>query len=338
MPIRALDQKADPAYGGVVRLSRFQLALAVAAVAHAATWRVRPAPRPPLPVALAELAPSELSFDIDVAAEPLPATGRGTLAPSTTGRGDSRPSRAGAVRGGTVGPTDQVESVPASPADSAVAGLWNVDPSTQRDIGIRGPRTFATSPPPPSDSEMLRNRAQRAIDDSLRDGELTSVDTTTGPISHALTDSTRQSIAPVNGRATFDVVIDAGGVLLSIGTVDATSNRAAWEDVAKASAGSLAGRKLRTSKRGLVIRIEIASRELLPSGASGGIGGDVLSDGSGPPHAVDVHVLPIAPGHDGAWGKKDGEFTPLTGSFDVSDIGAHGQRVVGARVASVRDL
>jgi len=319
-----------------VRPSRFQLALAVAAVAHATAWLVRPAPRPAPPIALAELAPSEPSFEIDVVAETLPATGRDTLAPTATGRGDSRPLHA--LRGIAVGPPDQVESVAAPSADSAVASLWNVEPSMQRDIGIRGPRTFATSPPPPSDAEMLRNRAQRAIEDSLRDGELASVDATSGPIAHALTDSTRQSVAPVDGRATFDVVIDAGGVLLSIGTVDTTSNRAAWEGVAKASAGSLVGRKLRTSKRGLVVRIEISSRELLPSGASGGVGGDVLGDGSGPPHAVDVHVLPIAPSHDGAWGKKDGEFTPLTGSFDISDIGAHGQRVVAARVASVRDL
>ena len=319
-----------------MRPSRFQIAIALAIGAHAMAWRIQPVAPPPLSRAEVVVL-EEPSVDVELVADPTADVDRDLLAPTSLGRGGAR-SLEPRSRGDRAATTDHVEPPPQPDDGSPVASLWTVDPATQRDIGLRGTRTFATAPPPASDADLVRDRAQRSIADSLRDGELAAGDTTSGPIVRALQDSTRQSVAPVNGHATFDAVIDAGGFLVSIGTVDATSGREGWDGVAKASAGSLVGHKLRTSKRGLVVRIEITSREQLPSGSRGGVGGDVLGDGTGQqPHALDVHVLPYAPSHDGAWGKKE-DFTPLTGSFDVSDIGSHGQRVVGARVTSVRDL
>lgn len=325
-----------------MRPTRFQLALAVAAFAHAMAWLERPTGTiaPNAPVIASSL--DEATIEIDTSEAPQTAGPSGASTGTEAHAGTSTPGLARTFAGehgrddsSAAAPSDSASAAPSSSAP--VMSVWNMDALAQRELGVGDTRSFAAPPPPISDSEIARSRIQRTIEDGLRDHELASGDPVSGPIVRALEDSTSRSLAPVNGRATFDAVIDAGGVLLSIGTVDTTSNKTAWDDVAKASVATLTGHKLRTSKRGVVVRIEIASREQLPSGASRGVGGDVLGDGSGTPHAVDVHVLPTAPSTKDGWGRKT-DFTPLSGSFDVSDIGAHAQRVVGAHVMSVRDL
>ncbi len=320
---------------------RFQLALALAAFAHAGAWWLRPSSPPAVTERAITSADVEPTFEVEISESTTSARGD-----SLTGASDSH-ARATATRttsswGGVAsdsapatGPS-AIESASPAASHAPVVTVWNVDAITQSDLGVGETRTFAAVKPR-TDAEVAQDRVQRGLEDGLRDQELAAGDPVSGPIVRALEDSTSRSLAPVNGTATFDAVISAGGVLLSIGTVGTPAGKTYWDDVAKESSTTLGGQKLRASKRGLVVRIEITSREQLPSGAGGGVGGDVLSDGSGQPHAFDVHVLPTAPSTKSGWGRK-AEFTPLGGSFDLSDIGATKRRVIGAHVTAVRDL
>lgn len=323
----------------MIRPSRFQLAFAFAALAHAGAWWLRPSAPAPVVEQSADPAPT---FEVEVAESTTPtaphgdssgASVQGVVADART----TERSWGGIVSSTTpsTGPS-AIESAAPSASHAPTISVWNVDAISQNELGVGETRSFAAVKPR-SDAEIAQDRVQRGLEDGLRDHELAAGDPVSGPIVRALEDSTSRSLAPVNGSATFDAVISAGGVLVSIGTVGAPVGKPYWDDVAKESATALAGQKLRTSKRGLVVRIEITSREQLPSGAGGGVGGDVLSDGSGRPHAFDVHVLPTAPSTKDGWGRKS-EFTPLGGSFDLSDIGAVKRRVIGAQVTAVRDL
>ncbi len=313
--------------------SRFHLTLALAASLHGGAWLVRNATATRV-VSMSHDEPQ--SFDIEIAPSLSPGDPSqdhiatrsqvdvsSTLSARPSGSPHSAPSSSG-----------DVELSTPTPANSnAVMNVWNMDAVAQQQLGVTGNRTFATPPPPISDNEIVRQRVQHSIQDGLRDQEVASGDPVSGPIVHALEEGTRASLAPINGRATFDAVLDAGGVVLSIGTVDSTSNRSDWDTVARTSAATLIGKRLRTSKNGLVVRIEVTSRVQLPSGSLPGVGGDVLKDSSGDkstPHAGQVSVLKMAP--------KKPDLVVLEFGFDVSDIGAHPTRVVAAHVTSLRDL
>lgn len=321
----------------MIQASRFPLALALAAFAHVGAWWLRPSAAPPS-VASVDVAPT---FEVEIA-ESSPNVHDDSPGGALENHARTSTSRTTSSWGGVVsdsapatGPS-AIESAAPATGQAPTVSVWNVDALTQDDLGVGDTRSFAAVTPR-TDAEVVHDRVQRGIEEGLRDRELAAGDPVSGPIVRALEDSASRSLAPVNGSATFDAVISAGGVLLSINAVGTPAGKAYWDDVAKESSTTLVGKKLHPSKRGLVVRIEITSREQLPSGSGGGVGGDVLSDGSGQPHALDVHVLPTAPSTKNGWGRK-AEFTPLVGSFDVSDIGATKRRVIGAHVTAVRDL
>jgi hypothetical protein len=204
--------------------------------------------------------------------------------------------------------------------------VWNTDAIAQRELGVGETRSFAVPPPPVSERDIVRDRVQRSITDGLRDREVAAGgDPMSGPVSRALEDATTHGLGPVNGRATFDAVINAAGMIVSVGAVDASSDRSAWDDVAKATATSLVGRQLRTSKRGVIVRIEITSREQLASGAS-------------PGHGVQASGPVVNPVYIPNETHATGGGNVINGTFDLSDIGSTPRRVISSHVTGIRDL
>ncbi len=175
-----------------------------------------------------------------------------------------------------------------------------------------------------------KSEASRRTENMLR-ADLAAHDTALGlgpdgPVIAALEDHARRSVA--NGRATFDVTVDARGLVVSLTAVGASESHDDWRAVGAQSLAALKGKTLRR-KGPLSMRIEVDARIALPSGADPGVGVDVagipLKKGDGPKSAkVSVGGTPFGPG--------------VTLQGDLADIGAKTRRVVHAHVVRVSTL
>ncbi len=175
-----------------------------------------------------------------------------------------------------------------------------------------------------------KSEASRRTENMLR-ADLAAHDTAIGlgpdgPVIAALETHARRSVA--NGRATFDITVDARGLVVALTAVGATESHDAWREVGAQSLAALKGKTLRR-KGPLSMRIEIDARIALPSGADPGLGVDVagipLKKGDGPKSAkVSLGGTPFGPG--------------VTLQGDLADIGAHTRRVVHAHVVRVTTL
>lgn len=180
---------------------------------------------------------------------------------------------------------------------------------------------------PPADG---KSEASRRTENMLR-ADLAAHDTAIGlgpdgPVIAALEDHARRSVA--NGRATFDVTVDARGLVVSLTAVGASESHDDWRAVGAQSLAALKGKTLRR-KGPLSMRIEVDARIALPSGADPGVGVDVagipLKKGDGPKSAkVSLGGTPFGPG--------------VTLQGDLADIGAKTRRVVHAHVVRVSAL
>lgn len=316
---------------GVRSSARFPLALGLAAALHAAVWASHAARSGSPAAAAVEAARDDgVEVELDEAAEVAAHAETKLAALDSKGDVSARAAGQGALRvkGVDAQPdTSGPESAAAAPPSSSgpVTSVWNMDALAQRDLGVGDARTVPV-PPPVSEREMVRDRIRRSLQDGLRDQEVAAGgDPTSGPVMRALRDATDEGLGPVNGTATFDAVISAAGVIVSVGVVDASSSRGDWDRIARESLRSLAGKTLRTSSGGVVVRLQITSREQLPSGAA-------------PGHAVDVSGPSVDPRFSADETHATGAGNVLHGSFDLSDIGATSRRVISAHVVTIRDL
>jgi hypothetical protein len=150
-----------------------------------------------------------------------------------------------------------------------------------------------------------------------------------GPVISALEQATYDSPTPGNGRAVFDVTVSADGEVVALDLVDASEGRAAWEGVARAAHAAARAKRLAMRGGGArIVRIEVESRIVMPSGADPGVEVDVLGvpvkKGEGPhPTLIDI----LNPGRP---------MFPLGITGDVSDIGAKRRRIVHAHAVGER--
>ena len=192
-------------------------------------------------------------------------------------------------------------------------------------IGLDGPGSFrmeiAREQPDPKD-EVAEN-VKRSIMDPIRAHEAQNGDLTSGPIVAELEHTTRSMPStPFEGRAVFSIDVDELGLVVHVGVSESSGERLAWEDVAKGVMNAFAQKRLKVppGAKHVAMRIEVFSKVTLPSGAR---------------HAMNVD----SPAAQGLARAAHGQFdrpaeSPgiIGGSFDLSDIGAHPMRVVGARV------
>ena len=178
-------------------------------------------------------------------------------------------------------------------------------------------RQAAPTPDDPAANEnaTIAENLHHAIMDPIHERERLNGTLADGPIAMALEGSTRSSnAAPFEGRAVFSVRIDELGLVVGAQVVEASSDWHGWEEVATRTFNALAQKRVHLPRgaKGMVMRVEVTSKVVYPSGAehpmTAQLGGPV--DPSSP-------SLPL-----------------VSGSFDLSDIGSHPMRVVGSRVLS----
>lgn len=298
---------------------------AAALVAHAAVVillpraRIHPPPKPP---------PDEMLW-LDTAPTGHATDGTGALATTTT-RTSSRARRSGTVTVTIPGRTEtETESGTGTEAESGT-GTESGSLSSlllSQDIGLRGSGSYRmdVARQQPSDSETANENANHAIMDAIHANEILNGDFTTGPVVKEIESTTRNLAGtPFEGRAVFAVRVDELGLVLSVGVDEASGDRREWNEVATHVLNALAQRRLRMphGAKGVAMRIEVTSKVALPSGSR-----------------VPLHVG--SPAADAVSKMVKGEFdkapdTPaiIGGSFDLSDIGAHPMRMVGAHIVS----
>ncbi|HEY1958380.1 MAG TPA: hypothetical protein VGH28_22340 [Polyangiaceae bacterium] len=285
-------------------------AILVAVLPFVHRKHVEPPPRPPI--------------EIDVEESPSSATGVATHHGDAMGyaRSTGRThvyghARARVETSVTIGPQNDTaqDTNPGDTETSAILG--------PQSIGLDGPGSFRMeiAKQIPTQEETDQDRASRTVAESLRSQSTT--DLTSGPVAQELERTTRRlDGTPFEGRAVFSVDVDELGLVVNVGVSEASGSRAAWDEVARAVLNALAQKRLHVppgAKR-VAMQIEISSKVALPSGAQ---------------HPMNVE----SPAVEGLAHAAHGQFDRpadgpaiVSGSFDFSDIGAHPQRVVGARV------
>jgi hypothetical protein len=214
----------------------------------------------------------------------------------------------------------EIEAVPATSSSAMPLG-----PSS---LGLGGSRSFSMEiarQPLPDDSN---ENFQHAINDPIHDHERLNGSLTSGPFAQELERATRADPgSPFEGRALFAISVDEVGLVVNVQVAESTGDRHAWEDVGKRVLNAMAQKRVRVppNAKGVAMKIEISSKVTLPSGAR---------------HPLTVSSPVVDAANNMAHGQFDkgegmnGGLPIVAGQFDLSDIGAHPLRVVGARVLS----
>ncbi len=264
------------------------------------------------PIGKHEGEPVVVSIDDLLKASTTTETTTGTGARTIARTGTSRTSRARSAdtSTSTAAGTESSQATDlgsSSSTNPASSGSLFITPDA---IGLAGSGSYTmeVARQEPTENERIAENVNRAIMDPIRAHELGNGSLTSGPVAQELERSTRgDSGSPFEGRAVFSISVDDVGLVVSVGVAESSGDRKAWDDVANRVLNALAQRRVHMppGAKGVAMRIEVTSKVTLPSGARA----PVTS------HGPDTTSI-------------------VGGTFDLSDIGAHPQRVVGARVLS----
>ena len=173
-----------------------------------------------------------------------------------------------------------------------------------------------------------------------------------GPVVLALETATRRLATPLNGNALFLVRLDAQGRIVHLSVLEASRDHPAWSRVAAQAQQGLGSRRLPLANgaSGMTLRIAVASREQLPSGADPGpgvsIAGIPVKRGRGPRSPqldilkpelkLDVEEVPNPGGGEPLKLPQVRVGLNLLGvGIDPADVGRHPRRVVHAHVVDI---
>jgi hypothetical protein len=213
-----------------------------------------------------------------------------------------------------------------SPGGSAAAASPRL---SLAQLGVGGVNPFLDRGDPAAARAAKAARVQQRLDRALAQG-LTNADRERGhgrggPVLRSLEAAVYAANVPLNGGASFVLVIDGEGTLLSTTLGEATGDRTAWLRVARRAAQALASKK-RADRKGRSVRLTVAvsSHLELPSGADPGLEisaqGIPIKKGDGPRSTrLDLSIFP---------------FPAATLAGDPADIGARARRMVHAHVVS----
>lgn len=220
-----------------------------------------------------------------------------------------------------VSPSPAPSDAPESPAASA--GAWSFSPTGPMDLGIatswRSVLPASSAPrPPPSADELGRNGDfARRLSDDMRAHDVATGHSIAGPLVSAAHEAASPRLAPDVGSATIEIDSDASGAVIAARVVDASGDRARWDDVAEEIRRSMAHKPLRVpaGAHGVRAHVRIVAERTLPSGertsVRPGAAPDEVCDDSGPTRRCGAGM----PGAGGTWG-------------DVTNFGAKRSRVV----------
>jgi hypothetical protein len=216
------------------------------------------------------------------------------------------------------------DETPAPPAASAQAPHLSLAA-----LGVDGQNPFLDRGDPATARAAKAARVKRRLDHALAQG-LNDKDVAVGrgaggPVLRAFEAATYASTAPLNGSASFVLVIDSSGKLVSSVLGKTDGDREAWARVARQTVQALAQRKLQVPRgKSVQLAIEVTSHLELPSGADPGVElsaqGVPLKKGGGPRSTkLNITIFP---------------FPTATVYGDPADIGSRPRRMVHAHVVS----
>ncbi len=303
----------------------------------------RPERAPPHPPA-----PSPMKGDAEPSPRsPLSVHARGAGAEATQSPGET-PGEPGALSSSP--PPVPIERPPSPP------------PVSLAQLGLEGPNRFLEAPAGAAPTWTIQDAedgVRRSIADPLLKHDRSVGLGAEGPALAAIEEIAVASTAAVNGRAVLSLIADATGLVTRVSCVD--GDHAQWDGVAADIAKALSNKRLRgvPGGRGVEMRIEVTSREQLPSGRDPGVEVRVLripvKRGRGPKSTrvdilnVDPKVVLDDPEVEGEgpsaqaapvkFPKAHLELIRLFGlDGDPADIGVAARRVVHAKVLEEHPL
>jgi len=318
-------------------------------------------PRPEAPLAPASPHPQPLSQEgrgeSARLATPLPSWERGL--------GAEGPRVAEGPRATSAGPREETSAASQSEAPASTTPSVEPRPSppsvSLAQLGIDGPNRFVEAPGGASTWTIheAEDGVRRSIAESLLKHDRAVGLGAEGPAIAAIEETVVASTASVNGRAVLSLVADALGVVTGVSCID--GDHAHWYGIAADIAKALAKKRLRgvPGGRGVEMRIEVTSREEMPSGRDPGMAINVLGlpvkKGRGPKSAH-MDLLAVNPkividdtGEEGEGPQAEASpvkfpkahiqlFTLFGLDYDLVDIAAPARRVVHAHVLEEHPL
>jgi hypothetical protein len=219
---------------------------------------------------------------------------------------------------------------PLGPPDNPTEVVATRAPAlTDDDLGIGRRNFFRGGLPPAAEAPDPGREAASRLDRSVRDALVRHDHSlgldAAGALVALAEDCTRRSDAPFDGKATFEVTINAAGTIAGVRVLSAIQPSDTWQSVASKLSEVARSRSalIRPTGRPLRVRLEVSSRWVLPSGARPG-----------------RPLKPQATLYE-TWQTEGEAVIPLQPSAvaagvrgDLSDIGARPVRDVHARILS----
>lgn len=197
--------------------------------------------------------------------------------------------------------------------------------------GPPGPAStvFESARPKAPTAEEANRRARTMLSDGLAARDVAIGLGPGGPVTTALEEATRGSLAPERGSATFQAIVDATGLVVSLRLVGSTGGTDGWNDARDRAQRALATKRLALrGTKGAALTIVVESDVLLPSGAK-------PKAPITTPLTKSAVVLPEnAPGNGTAGVTQ----TITVAEGDLSDVAGKPRRVVKSRVVSISTL
>jgi hypothetical protein len=228
-------------------------------------------------------------------------------------------------------------------------------PLSLTQLGLEGPNRFVEVPAGASTWTIhdAEDGVRKSIAESLLKHDRSVGLGSEGPAISAIEEVVLASTAAVNGRAVLSVAADALGVITSVACID--GDHAQWDAIAADITRALGSKRLRSAPggRGVAMRIEVTSREEMPSGRDPGLEIRAfhipIKKGRGPKSArmdildVDPKIVVDDTEEEGTGAQAQAspvkfpkahiQIVKLFGlAFDPVDIGAVPRRVVHAHV------
>lgn len=295
---------------------RSVLAFGAAATAHAGALLALSLLRPPSPAAPPSAVSTEVDLDLS-ATPPPPATNEPPSPPdfgARVGRLIARvePGAASPAKGPL--PSPESAALAPEPASSAwsfspfAAGPMDLHAALTPDMVAPPPATSSDQPPRPqtasSTGGLAEGLAQRDVEMGLGHG---------GPVLSAAEIAARSSDAPLEGGATFDVVVHPDGTVVARVLRSDGPPASDWSSVADALARSVDPQAMRLPAghgRHVVVRID--AKVKLPDGREvKSLHGLRL----GVAKSVLQQQLEAKPGAGGEWGTGDTDTAPMGGAL-----------------------
>jgi hypothetical protein len=236
---------------------------------------------------------------------------------------------------------------PLTPSEAEADHASSTPRLTLNQLGIGDENPFVTRRPAPRETARQRgiSRFKRSLDHATMISEQARGLGPEGPVLKEIENAVYASSLPLETTAVWIVVTDKAGNVTHVEVSEATTDKRLWDELARNALAKLQKQKLRVTKNqyGVRLQIQVASKNLLPSGRDPGITttlfGIPISKGEGK-RSTRLEILNPIPKLKQAEQGPDETKIPgvelhialLAIDGDPADIGARPRRMVHARL------